>query len=277
MADGLPLSMYQAHRMVGQKMQNCNEGRSQRKRVKPLPDLCYLCGRQLIEPISDDHVPMKQLFAPEVRKAHNPSNLLTIPVHDRCNKSYQPDEDYFVYSLMPFARGSYSGSVLYQKVLGDFRGGKKTKLVRKVLDEFELRPSGLMLPGNKVVKRFDGNRIARIAWKIVRGLYFHHHNEVLPADLTTWVSLTPPNEIPPEHFRTFMGLADNEPQGQYPGVFAYRFQRFTEALDVHYWALLIWDRIILTVIFHDPRCDCMQCRSRRSPEKLSNANVWHRT
>ena len=53
--------------------------------VNPLPELCYLCGEPLAEPVSDDHVPMKQLFAPEVRKKYNPSILLTIPVHDRCN------------------------------------------------------------------------------------------------------------------------------------------------------------------------------------------------
>jgi hypothetical protein len=32
--------------------------------VNPLPELCYLCGEPLAEPVSDDHVPMKQLFAP---------------------------------------------------------------------------------------------------------------------------------------------------------------------------------------------------------------------
>ena len=65
--------------------------------------LCYLCGQPLVEPVSSDHVPPKQLFARAVRKAHSP-HLLTIPVHDACNKAYQHDEDYFVHTLMPFAR-----------------------------------------------------------------------------------------------------------------------------------------------------------------------------
>jgi hypothetical protein len=63
------------------------------------PAICYLCSETLAEPVSNDHVPMQQLFARELRKKHKPSNLLTIPVHDRCNKSYQGDEDYFVHSL----------------------------------------------------------------------------------------------------------------------------------------------------------------------------------
>jgi hypothetical protein len=66
----------------------------------------------------------------------------------------------------------------------------------------------------------------------------------------------------------FMSLPDNEPHGQYPGVFDYWFQRFTEVQDDHYWALLIWDRIIITVIFHDPKCSTVEapapvCRSRQ--------------
>jgi hypothetical protein len=260
MADGFHLNMPPALRGSA-KIRNSIERQGRRKGVKPLPDLCYLCGEPLAKPVSYDHVPMQQLFAREVRKKHNLSNLFTIPVHDRCNKTYQPDEDYFVHSLMPFAPGSYSGKALYQKVLRDYRGGKNVGLVGKILGEFEPRPSGLVLAGNKVAKRFEGKRISRIAWKIVRGLYFRHHNEVLPADLTTWVSLTPPGEMPPEHFMIFMSLPDNEPHGQYPGVFDYRFQRFTEVQDIHYWALLIWDSIIITVIFHDPKCSCEQCRS----------------
>jgi hypothetical protein len=61
---------------------------------------CYLCGLKLAAPIDWDHVPPKQLYAPEIRKAHHPQ-LLTIPVHAACNKGFQKDEDYFVHALMP--------------------------------------------------------------------------------------------------------------------------------------------------------------------------------
>lgn len=98
----------------------------------------------------------------------------TIPVHDQCNKSYQADEDYFVTALMPHARGSCAGDAIYKRALDRYLGGGKVGLVRKVLAEFEPRPSGLVLPRNQVVQRFDGTRISRVAWKIVRGLHFHH-------------------------------------------------------------------------------------------------------
>ena len=146
------------------------------------PALCYLCGQPLSEPIGMDHVPMQQLYAPEVRKAHSP-NLLTIPVHDQCNKSYQVDEDYFVTALMPHARGSCAGDAIYKRALDRYRGGGKVGLIRKVLAEFEPRPSGLVLPRNQVVQRFDGTRISRVAWKIVRGLYFPSPQQLLAREL----------------------------------------------------------------------------------------------
>jgi hypothetical protein len=141
-----------------------------------------------------------------------------------------------------------------------------------VLREFEPRPSGLVLPGNKVVKRFNRARISRVAWKIVRGLYFHHHNEVLRAKAARWVSLTPPNQVPPEHFRVFVNLPENlsRVHGEYPAVFDYKFQKYPEG---HYWALLVWDRIIMTVIFHDPSCSCDKCELDSSEQRLSNPGV----
>lgn len=217
-----------------------------------LPELCYLCGKLLAEPIGWDHAPMRQMFAAEVRKAHNLSKLITIPVHDACNKAYQLDEDYFIHSLMPFARGSYAGQAIYDDVLAKFRRGEKIGLTRKVLNEFDPRPSGLFLPGDKVIKRFDGARIQRVAWKIVRGLYFHHNGIVLAEHQPTWVSLTPPGETPPEHFLKFMGVEDHKANGEYPGVFDYRFDKFTDTQTTYYWALLLWDRVIVTVIFDDP-------------------------
>jgi hypothetical protein len=67
--------------------------------------LCYLCGQPLVAPTSADHVPPRQLFAPEIRKLHAPQ-LLTIPVHAACNQAYQFDEDYFVAGRLRYLRGS---------------------------------------------------------------------------------------------------------------------------------------------------------------------------
>jgi hypothetical protein len=146
------------------------------------PTVCYLCGKTLGGQTSRDHVPPQQFFADEVRRAHK-LNLLRIPTHYSCNYDYHVDEDYFVNILLPFAMGSYAGDKLYSEILRKYKKGKNVRLIRQVLSEFDHHPSGLFLPGNKVVKRLNGPRIHRVAWKIVRGLHFHHFTEVLPENL----------------------------------------------------------------------------------------------
>lgn len=162
-------------------------------------------------------------------------------------------------------RGSYAGNELYNHILAKYRRGEGVKLVQKVLAEFETRPGRLVLPGNQVLKRFQGERIRRVAWKIVRGLHFHRTGELLPENLRVSVTLTNPDEEPPKHFVAFRDLPENDELGHYPGVFAYRFQIFPEAHNAQYWALLLWDRVIATVAFHDPACTCEGCQPTSQP------------
>jgi hypothetical protein len=228
-----------------------------------MPSICYLCGKPITKgTMTADHVPAKQFYAPPLRKKYKTTKLLTLKAHRSCNEAYQADEDYFLHAIMPYGRGSTAGNAVYQHVLDAYRRKRNSSLVRKILRSFERRPSGLVLPGGKVVQRLDGERIKRIAWKIVRGLYFHHHGIVMPENLAVAVTLTPPGETPPDHFLTFNSIPNIE-GGPYPGAFAYRFQRFDDDSAqpvVHYWALLFWDRVIVTVIFHDPDCTCPECK-----------------
>lgn len=178
-------------------------------------------------------------------------------MHKACNSSYQYDEDYFVNTLAPFAVGSHAGDSFIQDVWLKYAEGKKQGLVGKVLQEFEHNPSDLFLPDNLIAKRFEANRLHRVAWKIIRGLYFHQYNAVLPEDTPNNLQIVPPGQVPPEEF--LICLPDHPIHGQYPGVFDYKFAKFPEANNLNYWAILLWDRIILIMAFHDPNCTCMHC------------------
>jgi hypothetical protein len=83
---------------------------------------CYLCGLSLTEPIDWDHVPMKQLYAPAIRRAHSPQ-LLIIPVHA---DGFQKDEDYFVHALMPYVRDSHGGECCLPKDPRHFPRGRQS-------------------------------------------------------------------------------------------------------------------------------------------------------
>ena len=148
--------------------------------------------------------------------------------------------------------GSYSGNAFYSETLSKFKQNKKIGLIRKILGEFEPRPSGLYLPNNKVLKRFDGVRLSRITWKIIRVLYFYHFKEFLPEGIKKHIRIVSPGEQPPPDF---FDIIDEPTKGRDPGVFDYRF---ADSLDYnfHYWAMLLWDRIILITDFQYPACKC---------------------
>ena len=234
------------------------------------PTLCYLCGHPLSGLTSKDHCPPKALFAEEIRKRHDLSQLITIRVHMDCNASYTRDEEYFQATMVPFAVGSEAGAAIYSQF---FKNAKKEKTKRKLAEtvfrQFETRPSGLHLPAGRVIMRLHGARVERVAWKIVRGLYFHHHRTILPEDIPFGCTVTPQGERPPELFLAVIGLPDDETHGQYPGIFDYRF--LVSEVDegkLHYWALLIWDCILMIVSFHDPwSCECENC--------ISALRIWN--
>ncbi len=223
---------------------------------------CYLCGKSLDDRVSSDHVPPKQLYAKEVRIQHRP-NLLTIPVHEDCNRAYQHDEDYFVYSMSALAGKTYSGKSVLADINRRYQHGKQRKLLVKTYKEWERRPSGLYLPRGKIAKRVEGRRIHRVAWKIARGLFFHNENQILPENALNNIEYVPPGTRPPE---TFHALNDATNLGQYPGVFDYRYKQFPDVEGMYYMAMLFWDAFMILIAFHSPACCCNGCTEPRSAD-----------
>lgn len=217
--------------------------------------ICYLCGEIIEGPKSNDHVPPRQFYSKEIRKIHNP-NLLTLPTHPNCNKSYQLDEEYFIHTMIPLVLNSYSGSSVFRELLSQYKSNRNIKLSRKVLSEFEKRPSGLYLPPDIIGKRIDPDRTWRVVWKIVRGLFFYEYDRFLPENKPTMFKVVHPGEKPPQEFYF---IPDTPKRGQYPGVFDYKYRDFPEVNDVHLWAMLFWDRLIMIAMFHDPNCECDKC------------------
>lgn len=217
--------------------------------------LCYLCGETITTDMTNDHVPPRQFYSQEIRSHHNP-NLLTLPTHGTCNKSYQLDEEYFIHAIGPLTMESHSGGSLFRELSGQYREGRNVPLHRRIFSEFETQPSGLILPGGKVVKRFDPERVWRVVWKITRGLYFHEYGNFLPESTPRLFEVVSPGEKPPD---AFFLLPDEPVRGLYPGVFDYKFRQFAEFNNSHLWAMLFWDRLIVLVVFHDPSCRCETC------------------
>lgn len=126
-----------------------------------LERICYLCGLRLGSDRTADHVPPKQVF-PQAFRRTGPQ-LVTLPAHRDCNEAFQRDEEYVVTTLAGFAAHSPAGRLLWRDI-----GSKSAGLVKRVLDEFDRRPGGLMLPPGKIVRRFDAGRVHRVMLKIAR-------------------------------------------------------------------------------------------------------------
>jgi hypothetical protein len=225
--------------------------------VRDVSEICYLCGSPLdaaVEEIDVDHVPPRQFYSKELRSKEK-LNLFTLPTHRKCNRKYQADEEYFIHTFAPLVMDTYSGRSILKELLKQYRTGRNVRLNRKVLAEFQKRPSGLYLPPGKVVKRFDSKRVRRVVWKITRGLFFYENGRFLPEDTPRAYKIVSPGEKPPDEFF----LIPESTRGKYPGIFAYRFMKMDD-IDFHIWAILFWDKIITLVYFHDPDCTCDGCR-----------------
>ncbi len=204
-----------------------------------------------------DHVPPRQFYASSLRRELNLSQLVTIPAHGVCNRSFERDEEYFTWSLSPLAVGSVAGNALAQDRAEKLRRrGRLALLYEKVRREFEKHPGGLHLPGGRVVKRFQGDRINRVAWKLVRGLYFHETNSVLADDTPFTTEI-----IEPERARETSGanlvwekVKSQAPLGSYGGVFEYKyFVGDAHGKKLHSWGMILWDKIMIFIAHRDPQ------------------------
>ena len=109
--------------------------------------------------------------------------------------------------------------------------------------------------GGRVIKRIQGERVSRVLWKLVRGLYFHEKKVVLPEDTPRTMEI-----IEPERARETAGanpvwekVKAQEPRGSYGGVFEYKyFVGDVDGKKLHVWGMILWDKIMIFVAHHDP-------------------------
>lgn len=203
--------------------------------------ICYLCGNALSGEVDIDHVPPKQFYATNVRKKHSP-NLFTLPVHRKCHEPYQIDEDYFVHSIAPLAMESYTGGEIWKDIVGRRKRPEGNRLHEMVFKEFETKPSGLILPDNKVLKRFNGKRVWRVVWKITRGLFFKEYGHFLPDSTPRVNKIYSEGQRPDSEFDYIRNAPS---KGQYPGVFDYKYIVIPELNKFHLWGILFWDKLIM--------------------------------
>jgi hypothetical protein len=216
--------------------------------------LCYLCGEVLGSNVSRDHIPPQQIWSPEVRRRFDVSQLVTLSTHPFCNSAYSRDEEYAVRMLSLAAYESPTGRSLVQHGLAKAREGKSLGLHRAVVQSFDPRPGGLYLPDERTLVRVDGARVKRVAWKIVRGLWFLENQMVLPENTPFAIEIKEPANGAAPKFEEFWNRVRAQPsRGAYQAVFAHKYLRYEDEGEIlHGWAMLLWDRVIVYCTHFDP-------------------------
>lgn len=147
---------------------------------KPIP-LCIYC--QAAEGTTRDHVPPKGLFA-EPR----PSNLITVPACDPCNKGFGEDDDYFLNIAMAWtASETKDGAIVAASRVRSMRrreGRRKWKPVLETLTPIEIRSKRGIVVERSFTFRIETARLLGTVNRMIRGLYFHETKTALPIGAT---------------------------------------------------------------------------------------------
>jgi hypothetical protein len=235
-------------------------GREQRSR-KRLPDsqICYLCNEP-IEPDqrwNRDHVPFARLFAKRIREQLNP-DLEWLHAHEECNSAYKEDEEYFVTAFVGHINTESANAVMEDLGRGA-RAGHGRGLIKSIINSF----GQVVGPNGEMLFQYDANRVRRAVWKLVRGLYTLGTKQVLPEKPLGKISLVNPANVPADlaQLPWFPAVRDTEPLGRYEDVFDYKWLGWKDGeIRGHAFALMLWNGLIVAVLFHDPACGCGTCR-----------------
>lgn len=179
-----------------------------------LSSICGYCGGMAT---TRDHIPPKVIF-PMPR----PSDLITVPSCAPCNHgASDSDERFRTYLSLYVGMDTPSTTQLWAEALRGVRHNQRLHL--RLLNEMErvwLTTSSGIIHGQAVRGRWDSDAHDRTIERMVRGLYFHHYEQVLGSLVTInthWLAKLDPGLVE--------ATADFEQRSVGGGQFVYRFGR----------------------------------------------------
>lgn len=234
-------------------------GREQRnRRHLQAGTVCYLCGKEILngEQWNRDHVPPQRFYGKSIKAAFNP-NLAWLATHTACNSAYKRDEEYYAAAFSGHAE-SDAGNAVFEDWKQAVNKGHDPGLLKTILHGF----GKVSLADGSVVFNYDVDRAGRITWKLVRGLYFSNTGRVLPETTPKRLIMLSPNENKDaaDKYPWWPLVRDTAPMGVHGAVFDYKWLgTMFDKIRGHAIGVLLWDRLLIFALFHDPSCPCEQC------------------
>jgi hypothetical protein len=228
------------------------------RRSVPAGTVCYLCGNPIAagEDWNKDHVPPQRFYGKSIRSTFNP-NLHGLHTHSACNTGYKADEEYYAASFAGHA-DSDTGRAVFADWRRGVAKGHDQGLLKTILNQFGKVVSA---DGSRVFN-YDVDRAGRVTWKLVRGIYFAEVERYLPETLPKRLMMLSPheNQHAAENYPWWQLVRDTVPMGTHGAVFDYKWLCvLLDGIRGHAMALLLWDRLLVLALFHDPTCSCEQC------------------
>jgi hypothetical protein len=140
--------------------------------------ICVYCGKH--GPVTSDHVPPKCLFPPAQRQ-----NLITVPACEKCHDEFKLDDEYFrtVLSIRADIPTTTTSEYLREKTKRALTNSRATGLrtaVLKAIGNVSVRSQAGIYLGEAKGISVDFKRLSATAERIMKGLYFHRYDTVLP-------------------------------------------------------------------------------------------------
>jgi hypothetical protein len=213
--------------------------------MKPDRSRCIYCGAA--DHLTLDHVPPKNLF-PKPR----PSDLITVPACQACNKSYERDDEYFRLAMTVLGEANPVAGRLWREkgVGGTLRRSPRLKSeILRTLGNYDLRsPAGLFL-GTTPTVRFKAKRIDRVALRIVTALHWLQYGAIPVPNVHVRVVHAPDPRRPGVLERVTGMLLNGRPwQVIGGGTFRYAFNRAADRPECSVWLLVFYSAAALLVI-----------------------------
>lgn len=139
--------------------------------------VCAICG-QVVENVTNDHIPPKSLFGTR------PNNLITVPACLTCNGGSSAADEYFRLIASEVDTAVYPDAKKANEAIVRSMGRLQGKEFRESLGR-SIYPVQVEVSGPAEVRPFVGldvQRLDRTAAKITRGLFFHQKGYPIPAN-----------------------------------------------------------------------------------------------
>ncbi|MBL7130892.1 MAG: hypothetical protein ISS45_05785 [Candidatus Omnitrophica bacterium] len=199
-------------------------------------DICYFCGEGNANTKED--IPPRSLFP----KGHG-CELIKVPAHLKCNQEWGDSIEYVRNLLSGLSPFNPTARNLFEKRVRslDRKPPLRLKMVNELRRKIDIYSQGGIYLGSQPGVQINSNLMNQFVSHMVKGLYYHHKNNILPKGATINWRIQPRDEAPDWISRLPIIMV-------HPEVFRYRYSILDDHPEWSTWILGFYDLSIGTIM-----------------------------